>query len=362
MHTTPSHGLDAVFNLGIPGPCVTLRVKRDAVTLVTDSYWRVNSSKGICVHDRPSRLPVSLVVAAIACPENGKVCMASADGEITYGIDQVKDFAERVKTLRPTLILVHDREVTLKRVHDYALSLFSFLFSLSPRCLPTPPNPPRSFVPGLGVFLFDVDVVDCVDEKSTPRQWLDVFQSRGCLENIWNEAMAKQTDMHRRVAYHAFTAAMVLRYAKIGTVCEVLPGTRPSCIGGLIIPPNYVSKEPVAVFDFTSMYPSIACGINAGKDTYVPKGGQWNLGEFGGFTTHGPGCLAVALNERLQERLCILGDPSMETRARYLKQTINAMVGMSANKNNPYSDPRVTGCITATGRRLLQTCHRVVFG
>ena len=361
------HGLDAVFNLGIPGSCVTLSVKRDAVALVTDTYWRVNSPKGICVHGRPSRLPVSLVVAAIACPENGKVCMASADCEITYGIDQVKDFTERVKTLRPTVILVRDREVTLKRVRDYAPSLFSFLFSLSPRCVPTPPNPPRSFVPGLGVFVFDVDVMDvmdCVDETSTPRQWLDVFQSRGCLENIWNEAVAKQTDMHRRVAYHAFTAAMVLRYAKTGTVCEVLPGPRPSCSGGLIISPNceYVSKEPMAVFDFTSMYPSIACGINAGKDTYVPEGGQWNLGEFGGFTTHRPGCLAVALSECLQERLRILGDPSMETRARYLKQTINAMVGMSANKNNPYSDPRVTGGITATGRRLLQACHRTVIG
>ena len=73
-----------------------------------------------------------------------------------------------------------------------------------------------------------------------------------------------------------------------------------------------------------------------------------------------PGSLAAELKERLEERMRIVDDPAMQARAMFLKQTINAMVGMSGHKTNPYSDRRVTGCITATGRRLLEACHRFV--
>ena len=108
------------------------------------------------------------------------------------------------------------------------------------------------------------------------------------------------------------------------------------------------------------MYPSIACVINAGKDTFVSKGGHWHFGEFGGFSTLRRGCLADVLRRLLDERLRIIDDPAMKRRAAFLKKSMNAMVGMVGNKNNPYSDTRVSGCITAVGRHLLQACHRPV--
>ena len=165
-------------------------------------------------------------------------------------------------------------------------------------------------------------------------------------------------------AYEAFTAAMTLRYALTRTVCNLSAEARTHYTGGLTIPPrpSLQLEGPVAVFDSVSVYPSTACIINAAKDTYVAEGGHWDLGEgLGGFSTVRPGSLAAELRERLEERLRFLDDPAMQTRATFLKQIINTMVGMSRHKTNPYSDTRVTGCITATGRRLLEACHRSVF-
>ena len=155
---------------------------------------------------------------------------------------------------------------------------------------------------------------------------------------------------------------MVLRYASTRTVCEMTEAARAPYEGGHTIAPRpgYLLEQPVAKFDFVSMYPAIAQTINAGKDTYTQSGRDWNLGAVGGFTIARRGCLADALREQLEERMRIVNDPAMQGRARSLKQTINAMVGMAGNRKNPYSDTRVAGCITATGRRLLHACHRVV--
>ena len=121
-------------------------------------------------------------------------------------------------------------------------------------------------------------------------------------------------------AYGAFTAAMVLRYASTRTVCQLTPEAHGSYEGGCTIPPRpgYLLDRPIVQSDFVSMYPSIACVINAGKDTFVSKGGHWHLGEFGGFSTLRRGFLADVLRNLLDERLRIVDDPAMKGRAVFL--------------------------------------------
>ena len=69
--------------------------------------------------------------------------------------------------------------------------------------------------------------------------------------------------------------------------------------------------------------------------THVPRGGQWDLGAFGGFTTCRGGGLAEALKEQLEERMRIVDDPTMQARAKFLKNKTNIMVGMCGHGSHP---------------------------
>lgn len=359
-------GLDAVLNLGIPGACATLRIQRWAGKLEQNgSQWNILIPSHVCVHGDPPKLPVLSTVMAIEWnASEEKMCIAFSDVVEKYGVGELKKFDDTLRKARPTVVLVHDIETTLRQVYRYASSvLFSFLFSLLPGCPPAPPRNSRTFVPGLGVLVFEVATMHGINPGEPLSRWVDLYRSQRWLEERWNLAIDLRSDMHNLSgAYGAFTAAMVLRYASTRTVCQLTPEAHGSYEGGCTIPPRpgYLLDRPIAQFDFVSMYPSIACVINAGKDTFVSKGGHWHLGEFGGFSTHRRGCLADVLRNLLDERLRIVDDPVMKCRAVFLKKSMNTMVGMVGHKNNPYSDTRVSGCITAVGRHLLQACHRPV--
>ena len=357
------HGLDALINLGIPGICVTLRLRRGGFIVQDQSHWRVDRPASVCVHGHVPRFPSNLTEVAIGFGSDQSVCVGHLEEVAWFGATEAMAFTRILSKIRPKVVVVRDKERTLQQIYNYAPRFFSTLFSLSPCCPPTPSTTDRPFTPGLGVLVFDVSTLLGPTVKVHPCHWLDVYRSKKCLEDRWFSAVALQTDMHDSSgSYETFTAAMVLHYASSRTICELSPEAHAPYEGGHVISPRtaYLLEQPVAVFDFVSMYPSIACTMNAGKDTYVAQGGQWNLGNVGGFVTTRSGSLAKVLKERLEERLRILSDPAMQTRAKHLKRTINAMVGMSGHKNNPYSDTRVTGCITAAGRRLLQACHRSV--
>lgn len=357
------HGLDAVLNHGIPGACATLRIKHWAGKLKQNgSQWNILVPSRVCAHGDPPQLPVlSTVMAMEWNAAEEKMCIAFSDVVEKYGVGQLKKFEDTLRKARPTVVLLHDIETTLRHVYRYVSSaLFSFLFSLLSGCPPAPPGISGTFFPGLGVLVFEVATMHGMNPDEPLSRWVHLYRSQRWLEERWNLAIDLRSDMHNLSgAYGAFTAAMVLRYASNRTVCQLIPEARGSYQGGCTIPPRpgYLLDRPIAQFDFVSMYPSISCVINAGKDTFVSKGGHWQLGEFGGFSTFRRGCLADVLRKLLDERLCIVGDPSMKRRAAFLKKSMNAMVGMAGHKNNPYSDTRVSGCITAVGRHLLRACH-----
>ena len=354
-------GLDAVLNLGLPGACAALRLRRSAVKTVTESHWLVEAPARICAHGVSPRLPLLRNVVAVGWNADHTLSIGlSGSTERRVGVTEAKDILSR---LRPAVVLVRDKDATLRQIGGRAPLLFSTLFSMLPCCPPERPSTSKPFRPGLGVLVFDVATAPGLSPDVPLCQWVDAYFSQRWLEHRWKGAVTLRTAMRDNLgAYEAFTAAMVLHYGSTRTVCELTPKARAPYQGGHTIPPQpaYLLEQPVAEFDFVSMYPTLARISNAGKNTFVPQGGQWDIGEEGGFTTDRHGCLADALKERLEERLRIVHDPAMETRARYLKQTINAMVGMSGHKLNPYSDTRVAGCITAMGRRLLKACHRKV--
>ena len=355
------NGLDAVLNLGIPGACAVLRFRRSAAKVVGESHWLVEEPADICVHGVSPRMPLFRNVVAMEWNDDRTLSIGFADGtERRVATFEMRDILSKI---RPTVILVRNKDITLQQIGEGAPGLFYALFSSLPRCLPEYPRAHRPFRPGLGVFVFDVVSITGLSPNVPLCRWVDAYFSQRWLEERWNVAVTLHTTIHDSLgAYEAFTAAMVLRYASTRTVCEMTEAARAPYEGGHTIAPRpaYLLEQPVAEFDFVSMYPTIAQTINAGKDTYTPSGGDWNLGAVGGFTIARRGCLADALRAQLEERMRIVNDPAMQGRARSLKQTINAMVGMAGNRKNPYSDTRVAGCITATGRRLLQACHRVV--
>ena len=355
------NGLDAVLNLGIPGACAVLRFRRSAAKLVGKSHWLVEEPTSICVHGLPPRMPLLRNVVAMEWNDDRTLSISLADGtEKRVAVSEAKEI---LSGIRPTVILVRNKDVTLQQIGHGAPGLFCALFSSLARCLPEYPRALRPFRPGLGVFVFDVVSITGMSPDVPFCRWVTAYFSQRWFEERWNVAVALRTTIRESlVAYEAFTAAMVLRYASTHTVCEMTEAARAPYEGGHTIAPRpaYLLERPVAEFDFISMYPIITQTINAGKDTYAPSGGDWNLGAFGGFTIARRGCLADALRGQLEERMRIVNDPVMQGRARSLKQTINAMVGMAGHRKNPYSDTRVAGCITATGRRLLQACHRVV--
>ena len=355
------NGLDAVLNLGIPGACAVLRFRRSAAKLVGKSHWLVEEPTSICVHGLPPRMPLLRNVVAMEWNDDRTLSIGLADGtEKRVAVSEAKEI---LSGIRPTVILVRNKDVTLQQIGHGAPGLFCALFSSLARCLPEYPRALRPFRPGLGVFVFDVVSITGMSPDVPFCRWVTAYFSQRWFEERWNAAVTLRTTIRESlVAYEAFTAAMVLRYASTHTVCEMTEAARAPYEGGHTIAPRpaYLLERPVAEFDFISMYPIITQTINAGKDTYAPSGGDWNLGAFGGFTIARRGCLADALRGQLEERMRIVNDPVMQGRARSLKQTINAMVGMAGHRKNPYSDTRVAGCITATGRRLLQACHRVV--
>lgn len=356
-------GLDALLNLGIPGAAVTICLQPTAGVPLSRSRWRIDSPTLVCVHGANHRLPPNLTEVAIGMAPDKNICVGFCDQVAWFGEAEAKIFAKQMTKIRPTVIVVRNKEKTMRQLYNYAPSFFSTLFSVLPSCKPALSSDDRPLLHGLGVLIFDVANISGTTLEVHPCQWLDGFRLNRCLENRWMEALSSHTNTnHKPTDYESFSATMVLRYADAGMVCELSEDARVPYKGGHTIPPRpvYVLQQPVGVFDFKSHYPSVAKAINAGKDTYVSRGGQWELGTFGGFVTSHPGGLAEALKERLEERMRIVDDPAQQSRARFLKEKINNLVGMCGKKSHPYADTRVAACITAVGRRLLQACHRHV--
>lgn len=356
-------GLDALLNLGIPGAPVALRLKPSAGTLVDSSRWRIDSPTSVCVHGVKPRFPSNLTEVAIGVGPDKSICVGYRDQMAWFGEKEGKAFEKQMSKIRPTVIVLRDRDTTMRQLHDFVKTFFFNLFSVTPLCPPRLPSRDQPLLHGLGVLIFDVATIPRTTLQLRPCQWLDAYRSNRCMEDRWMQAMSSHTNTnHLPSPYNTFSAIMVLHYARNSMVCELTTEAHTSYNGGEVIfpKPSFVLLRPVALFDFQSHYPSIANAINAGKDTYVSRDGEWDLGTFGGFTTCRRGSLAEALKEQLEERMRIVNDPTMETRAAFLKQKINNMVGMCGHKWHPYADTRVAGCITAAGRRLLQACHRHV--
>ena len=262
------HGLDAVLNLGIPGACGTLRFKSMAAVHVTDSHWRIDAPANVCIHGILPRMPVLQRVMSIAWNVDGTMSIGFDKQEERYEVAKAREVAAIVEKFHPTVVLVREKEKTLLRLHQSAPAIFFALLSLLPCCPPSPPGGKRPYLPGLGVLAIDVATELGLTMDAPMNLWLDGYRSSEWLKDCWNRAVASRTGMHDYFgAYEAFTAAMVLRYALTRTVCELAAEARANYTGGLTIPPrpSLELEGPVAVFDFVSMYPSIACIINAGN-------------------------------------------------------------------------------------------------
>lgn len=356
-------GLDALLNLGIPGAAVTVRLRPTAGFQVSQSRWRIDSPADVCVHEVSPSHPSNLAEVAIGLGPDKSICVGDRNQVAWFGEAEAKIFERHLTKMRPRVIVVRDKEKTMRRLQEYTGSFFTNLLSVSPLCPPKLPSHDMPLVHGLGVLIFDVATLPGTTLQACPCQWLDAYRSHKCMEDRWMQASTSHTNTNcLPTPYETFTATMVLHYASNGMVCEMTDSAHAPYEGGHLISPRpkYLLLKPVAVFDFKSHYPSIARAINAGKDTYVARDGQWDLGTFGGFVTKRQGSLAVALKEQLEERMQIVDNPAMQKRANILKQKINKMVGMCGHRSHPYADTRVVGCITATGRRLLQACHRHV--
>lgn len=356
-------GLDALLNLGIPGATVSIRLRPSAGFQLDQSRWRINSPADVCVHEVSPSRPFNLAEVAIGLGPDRSICVGDHNRVAWFGEAEAKIFERHLTKIRPRVIVVRDKPNTMRRLQEYTGSFFANLFSVSPLCPPKLPSHNMPLVHGLGVLIFDVATLPGATLEARPCQWLDAYRSQKCMEDRWMQASTSHTNTnYQPTPYETFTATMVLHYASNGMVCEMNDSAHAPYEGGHLISPrtSYLLQKPVAVFDFKSHYPSIARTINAGKDTYVARDGQWDLGRFGGFVTERQGSLAVALKEQLEERMRIVDNPVMQKRANILKQKINQMVGMCGHRSHPYADTRVVGCITATGRRLLQACHRHV--
>ena len=356
-------GLDALLNLGIPGATVTIRLRPSAGFQISQSRWCINSPADVCVHEVSTSRPINLTEVAIALGPDKSICVGDRNRVAWFGEAEAKIFERHLAKIRPRVIVVRNKEKTMRRLQEYSGSFFTNLFSVSPLCPPKLPSHNMPLVHGLGVLVFDVATLPGAILQQRPCQWLDAYHSQKCMEDRWMQASTSYTNTNcPPTPYETFTATMVLQYAANDMVCETKDSAHAPYEGGHSVSPrpSYLLLKPVAVFDFKSHYPSIARAINAGKDTYVAQNGQWDLGRFGGFVTKRQGGLAVALKEQLEERMRIVDNPVMQKRANILKQKINKMVGMCGHRSHPYADTRVAGCITATGRRLLQACHRHV--
>lgn len=356
-------GLDALLNLGIPGVAVIMRLKPSAGFDVHRSRWYIDIATSVCVHEVSTRVPSNLSEVAIGLGPDKSICVGYQNREAWFGKEEANIFKRQLAKIRPRVIVVRDKEKTVRQLHDYAGCFFTDLFSVTSLCPPMLSSKNHSLFHGLGVLIFDLATIPGTTLQVHPCQWLDVYRSHKCMEDRWMQVLASHTNTNRLpTPYETFTATMVLHYALNDMVCEMTESAHKSYDGGYLIPPRaaYLLLNPVAVFDFKSHYPSIAKLINAGKDTYVARDGQWDIGAFGGFVANRQGSLAIALKRQLEERMHIVDDPAMQKRSNFLKRNINSMVGMCGHRSHPYADTRVAGCITATGRRLLQACHRHV--
>ena len=194
------------------------------------------------------------------------------------------------------------------------------------------------------------------------------------LQLCWQEGATTYKNVLPLSANRRYAAAMASYYARFNTVSRVRVEKSAGYRGGLVLPwlPHYVADGPFAIFDFVSMYPALACLLNAGKNTWysaeeskaLEQQGlpRWDLEEHGGFLAKRvrDGALAFVVRDGLRERLACKLDRRDRFLARALKREINAAVGMMGSKTGPFSDERVAGCITFLGRELLDVCWKAV--
>ena len=86
--------------------------------------------------------------------DDGTLSIGFADGsERRVATLEMRGALSRMK---PTVILLGNKEITLQQIGESAPGLFYALFSSLPRCLPEDPRAHRPFRPGQGVFVFQV--------------------------------------------------------------------------------------------------------------------------------------------------------------------------------------------------------------
>ena len=129
-------GLDALLNLGIPGTPAAICLKPTAGILVGTSRWCITSPRHVYVHDIIPPVPSNLTEVAIGVGPDGNICVGYRDQVAWFGDKDARIFEKQMTKIRPTVIVVRDREATMRRLHAYAQSFFPNLFSLTPLCPP----------------------------------------------------------------------------------------------------------------------------------------------------------------------------------------------------------------------------------
>ncbi|RLI27414.1 MAG: DNA polymerase II [Candidatus Hecatellales archaeon] len=141
--------------------------------------------------------------------------------------------------------------------------------------------------------------------------------------------------------------------------------------GGMVLEPKAGIHEKVAVFDFTSMYPSLMVKYNLSPDTYLPEGepepeeGVYVAPEVGHrFRKKPPGFYKMVLEELMRARRQIRQrmkglKPSqalyriLDARQRSVKVITNAVYGYSGWRGARWFKAEVAEAVAAWGRKTI---------